>query len=275
LGGPASAYTPLAAHLASYGFVVVAADHADDFQDSAGATTALLYDRPREVVREIAYADLLTAPDGAFAGLIDTDHIAVLGHSTGGTTTFQAGGARVDFSALEAWCADKMEDPLADETCQFVGQRDVLAAKYGVDASQGDLLPSLWDSRVDALVAMAPGGELHAFGDNGISAVQVPTLILQDTADEVVSPEYNAYWAYDHIGSTNKTLAKLEGGTHLMFLKCCGYDVTAGGPRFEDLTAHLTTAFLLDNLKGDRTAHAALLPEAVAFDGVEYTTTVQ
>ncbi len=275
LGGPAGVYTPLAVHLASYGFVVVGADHGDKFLDAAGATTALLYDRPHDVVREIAYADLLTAPDGALAGLIDTEQIAVFGHSTGGTTTFQAGGARVDFSALEAWCLDKMEDPLALETCQFVGQRDVLAAKHGVDASQGDPLPSLWDSRVDALVAMAPGGELHAFGDEGMSAVQVPTLILQGAADEVVSPEYNAQWAFDQIGSANKTLAEFDGGTHLMFIFCCGYDVIAGGPRVEDLSAHLTTAFLLDILKGDKTAHAALLPDAVSFDGVEYTTTLQ
>ena len=72
LGGPAGAYTPLAVHLASYGFVVVGADHGDHFQDAAGATTALLYDRPDDVMREIAYADLLAAPDGAFAGLIGT-----------------------------------------------------------------------------------------------------------------------------------------------------------------------------------------------------------
>ena len=275
LGAPIGVYTPLAAHLASYGFVVVGADHGDVFEDAGSTTTGLLYDRPHDVVREIAFADSLTAADGSLAGLIDTNHIAVLGHSSGGTTTFQVGGARVDFAALEAWCADKMSDPLAAETCQFVGQRDVLAAKYGVNASQGDALPALSDTRVDALVAMAPGGELHAVGDEGISAVKVPTLILQGTADEVVSPEFNAYWAYDHIGSTNKTLVKFDGGTHLMFISCCGYDATIGGPRSEDARAHLTTAFLLDVLKGDATAHSALLPGAVTFDGVEYSTTAQ
>ena len=46
-------------------------------------------------------------------------------------------------------------------------------------------------------------------------------------------------------------------------------------PRSEDARAHLTTAFQLDVLKNDATAHSALLPGAVTFDGVEYTTTVQ
>jgi predicted dienelactone hydrolase len=204
--------------------------------------------------------------------LIDTEHIGVLGHSTGGTTVFQAGGARVDFAAEATFCADKDGDSLAAEACQFIGQRDVLAAKYGVDASDGDLLPALADSRVDALVAMAPGGELQVFGEDGIGAVNVPTLILQGAADEFLSLEYNAYWVYNHIGSSNKALAVFDGGSHLMFLDCCGYDASAGGPRFEDLYPHLATAFLLDNLKGDPVAHAALAPDAVDIDGVTFTT---
>ena len=268
LGGSPIAYTLLAAHLASYGFVVAGAGHNDG--PSPQITTLLLYDRPQDIVREIAYADTLTAPDGALAGLIDTEHIAVLGHSTGGTTAFQAGGASVDFSALEAWCMDKGSDQLVEETCQFVGHEDELAAGYGADPAPAGLLPPVWDERVDAIVAMAPGGELHAFGDDGMAAVQVSTLILVGTADEYVSPEYNAYWAYDHISSSQKALVAIEGGTHMMFGRCCGYDEALGGPRSEDLWAHLTTAFLLDILKGDLTAHNALLPDAVSFTGVEY-----
>jgi predicted dienelactone hydrolase len=283
LGGQRSAYTHLAVHLASYGFVVAAAEHDDSGFDLTvpivpvddQITTLLLYDRPHDIMREIAYADTLTATNGTLAGLIDTEHIAILGHSTGGTTTFQAGGARVDFTALEAWCNDQGINGFTRETCQFVGHGDALATRYGVDKPQDGLFPPLWDNRVDAIVAMAPGGELHAFGDDGIAAVQVPTLILVGTADEYVSPEYNAYWAYDHISSQNKTLASFNGGSHMMFLSCCGYDAAKGGPRFEDLKAHLTTAFLLDILKGDQTAHNALLPEAVMFADVEYKTTIQ
>lgn len=37
-----------------------------------------------------------------------------------------------------------------------------------------------------------------------------------------------------------------------------------------DLMHHFTTAFLLDTLKGDPAAHAALAPEAVSFPGIEY-----
>jgi hypothetical protein len=42
-----------------------------------------------------------------------------------------------------------------------------------------------------------------------------------------------------------------------------------------DLINHFSTAFLLDTLNGDKAAHAALLPEAVTFPGIEYTTAIQ
>ena len=43
--------------------------------------------------------------------------------------------------------------------------------------------------------------------------------------------------------------------------------------RATDLINHFTTAFLLDVLKGDLEAHKALLPEAVTFEEIQYTTT--
>jgi hypothetical protein len=45
--------------------------------------------------------------------------------------------------------------------------------------------------------------------------------------------------------------------------------------RAHDLINHFTTAFLLDKLKGDSEAHKALLPEAVSFSGIAYTTTME
>ena len=43
--------------------------------------------------------------------------------------------------------------------------------------------------------------------------------------------------------------------------------------RAHDLINHFTTAFLLDVMKNDPEAHKALLPEAVTFEEVQYTTT--
>ncbi|MBK8021522.1 MAG: hypothetical protein IPK19_08850 [Chloroflexi bacterium] len=40
--------------------------------------------------------------------------------------------------------------------------------------------------------------------------------------------------------------------------------------RTQDLTHHFAAAFLLDILKGDAEAHAALAPDAVSFPGITY-----
>ena len=48
---------------------------------------------------------------------------------------------------------------------------------------------------------------------------------------------------------------------------------TLAADRAQDLIHHFTTAFLLDVLKGDKEAHKALLPEAVKFEEIQYTTT--
>ena len=289
LGGSRYSYFRLSEHLASYGFIVVGVEHIGTaIRDNILGTADIgnsnnivsLYYRPSDIVHTIAYADTLTAADGPLAGLIDTDHIAVWGHSTGGTTVFQAGGALIDFKALSAWCAGKESDVFAEESCQFVGHEDDLAAFYGADNPGAALFPPLWDTRIDALVAASPGGELHAFGAEGIAAVQVPTLIMFGSLDPFVSPEYNAHWAYDEIGSRDKTLVTFENGDHMMFANCpaafkdlCGYDAVWDIDRAHDLINHFTTAFLLAVLYDDADAAAALAPDAVSFPGITYETT--
>lgn len=290
LGGSRYLYYILAEHLASYGFVVAAVDHVgttirEYIQKTAdlGSQNDItsLYYRPSDIVRTIAYADTLTATGGPLAGLIDTKNVAVWGHSTGGTTAFQAAGARIDLTALKTWCADKQADKWAAESCQFLDHKNELATLYGVSNPDTGLFPALWDTRVRAVVAAAPGGELHAFGTTGIAAVQVPTLIMFGTADPSVFPTYNALWAYDQIGSSNKSLLTFDNGGHLMFGNCpplfkdlCN-DAVWDVDRVHDLTDHFTTAFLLDVLKGDKDAHKVLLPDAVEFSGIEYKTTMK
>lgn len=282
LMGSGSVYFLWGTHLASYGFVVITVD-AKDFGDTSldAASNAeadaivLLHDHPNDILREIAFADTLTAPGGAFAAQIDTAHIGVWGYAAGGTTALQAAGARIDFQALGSWCADKRSDYFAEESCQFVGHETAVAALYGVTDPMAEPLPPLADNRVAAIVLAAAGGQLHAFDGDGLTGLAVPALIMAGTGDVSVSPTYNSRWAFDQIGSPIKALAIFDGGTGRSFRSCCGYDRAQGGPNLHDLRAHLTTAFLLDVLKGDPAAHRALLQGAVDIPGVEYQTTMQ
>ncbi|WP_457155707.1 alpha/beta hydrolase family protein, partial [Mesorhizobium sp. P5_C1] len=89
-----ASYGTLGRQLASYGFVVAAADYDtglsgpldEGVSREDGRAIWLLYNHPANVVRVIEYTDSLTAPGGKLAGIIDTSRIGVWGHSSGGTT---------------------------------------------------------------------------------------------------------------------------------------------------------------------------------------------
>jgi predicted dienelactone hydrolase len=257
---------------ASQGFVVAAAnyDDPDPWMDKVllgdQRALALLYARPADVLRVIGFADELKAPGGKLAGVIDTSRIGVWGLSTGGTTVIQAAGAQIDLKAMDDWCAANGKDTYAYETCQFVGHEQAIAARFGSTDPFAEPLPSVWDRRVAALVATSPGGELHAFGDKGIAAVKVPALIMFAADDKIVSPKFNALWAYDGIGSAEKALGSYDHGGHTLFM-------SPWSPHFYEATA-LATEFFVAILKADPSARAALMPQAVSLPGVIYKTTL-
>jgi predicted dienelactone hydrolase len=248
--------------LASHGFVAFASTY--DYIGGGGIGPRLLYRRPADVVRVIGYADTLTASNGKLAGLIDTSHIGVWGMSTGGTTALQAGGARIDFKALNEWCAAN-EAERNGESCQFIGQESSTATLYGVPDPFAQPLPPIWDSRVAALVLASPGGELQVFGAAGIAAVKVPTLVMVASDDSMVKPELNGLWAYDGIGSKDKALAIFDKGGHALFVGL--------GPHVAQAVT-LTIAFFRHVLKGDPAGKAAVLTDAVSFSGLSYKTTL-
>jgi predicted dienelactone hydrolase len=269
LGAVGVMYGPLGRHLASHGFVVAAADYDTELFGLSGDPRSvwLLYNHPANVVRVIQYADALTAPGGKLAGVIDTSRIGVWGHSTGGTTAFQAAGAQIDLKALNAWCtANKKDTHDTYESCQFFGHELAVAAQYGVADPFAAPMPPIWDGRVAALVAGAPGGELHVFGDLGIAAVKVPTLIMFASDDSMVPPKHNALWAYDGIGSKDRALAVFDSGGHTMFL-------AQFNPEFYEAAA-LATAFFLYILKGDPAGRTVLMPDAVPFPDISYKATL-
>jgi predicted dienelactone hydrolase len=291
LGGSRLSFYLMAEHLASHGFVVMSAEHVgtalrDAFQGLADVgsenTILSIYYRPLDIMSVITFADTLTADDDSLlAGMIDTERIGLYGHSTGGTTALQAGGAGLDFAALETWCADKEDDHFAMESCQFLGHEAEIAGLFGADPGTTTVAP-MWDNRIDALVAAAPGGELQVFGDYGVAMIEIPIMFLQGTADPYVLPAYNSDWAFGLVQSDVKSLAHFENGGHLIFMYCpeafkdgCGYDPVWDMDRAHDLTNHFVTVFMLDALKGDVEAHAALLPDAVNFPGVTYETTMR
>lgn len=284
----------LTEHLASYGFVVMAADHPGSTLGSVGEDmlpgnmVPSYANRPLDVLRQIGFAERLTAPDGLLSGVIDTDRVAVSGHSFGGYTALAAGGARLDFDSFQSWCVhpeqvevDIQAEPpftvraapprLTLETCFLQYLSVPIARERGLSETPDGLWPPTTDSRIKAVVAMAPWNA-PIFGPEGLAALTAPAMILIGSADRTTHPQRDAYAAYYYLGSSDKMLVVLEGANHMAFVNkdTVRRSGSWGVQEANDMTNHFVTAFLRYVLYGDEHAASALTPEAARFDRITY-----
>jgi predicted dienelactone hydrolase len=150
------------------------------------------------------------------------------------------------------------------------------------------LWPSFGDARVTAIIPMA--SDSYLFDQAGLSKISIPMMAIGGTADTGTPYDWGTKPAYDYASSAQKALVTFVGAEHTIVGAPCEdmawlrehpayvwfcFDPVWDKERALDLIHHFSTAFLLDTLKGDLDAHAALLPDAVNFPGIEYTTTMQ
>jgi predicted dienelactone hydrolase len=257
----AANYITLEEHLASYGFIVLGTALSGD-----PAIWKHFQTRPMVTHREIDFAENLSSRDGSLKGLIDTKHIGVAGHSSGGYTALAAAGAQLNFAWFENWCADHKDSPDATWACpELLTHKQDMLALAGLDSMPKALWPSWGDARVTAVI-MQTGGAFM-FGPSGLASVTIPVMVQVGSLDTIATPEWNAYLTYDSVSSTQKALVVFDGAGHTVF-------VGSSGPT-QDIIRHFTTAFLLDTLKSDKDAHKVLLPDAVKFPGIQYKTTMK
>lgn len=282
-------YNTLVEHYASHGFIVLAPEHSEQFDLALSDMWKALVDRPNDVKQTLDYAERLTAPGGAMAGLIDMANVAVVGHSYGGYTALAMAGAQIDFTAYRDLCAALSADDPRAFLCQpIVPMEAEMAARAGLDPMPAGLWESFGDPRVKAIIPMA--GDAYHFGEAGLSKITIPMLVIGGTADTGTPFDWGSRLAYDFAASEQKTLVGFEGAEHMIFSTPCEsqpwlqeHPYAAGictDPVWDktlalDLIHHFSTAFLIDMLKGDQAAHNALLPDAVQFPGIEYQTTLR
>ena len=281
-------YSTLVEHYASQGYIVLAPEHNETFDQSLTGFWKALIDRPVDIHRTIDYAELLTKPGALMAGLIDMDNIAVVGHSYGGYTALAAGGARFDFAAYKTRCATLTADNPLNFFCDPVVPKEAdMATRAGLPSTPSGLWPSFGDPRVKAVISMA--GDAYLFDQRGLAELKVPVMAMGGTVDEGTPYMWGAKPTYDYAGSKNKTLITFPGAGHMLFVDPCenlpwvqnsfyrdGFCIDAvWDKRPLDIVAHYTTAFLRDTLNADPRARAALAGQQPHLDHVEYKTTIQ
>lgn len=280
----ATSYSWLAEHLASYGFVVIAAEHRETLDPQNGLWRAAVT-RPQDILAVFAYVDAAVEPGGMLEGLIDPEVTAVVGHSYGGYTVLAAAGAQIHTASFEAHCeeARKTEDPTAWLCDMLLPRIADMADLAGLEAIPEGLWPNAADPRVDAIVSMA--GDAYFFGQRGLTNVDVPVLAIGGTLDSDTPLGWGPQPSYEYSSSPTKALLGLNDAEHMIFTNTCEAirwyakwlfgefcsDSVWNRNQAHDLIGHFTTAFLLAELKQDAAAAAALMPDAVAFPNVTYT----
>lgn len=281
----AGVYGWLAEHIASYGFVVMAPEHGEWMDTALSGLWQAVPARPRDVRDVLAFVDEEVGAGGAFAGLIDSQRVAVLGHSYGGYTALAGAGARMHTEELTAHCesayaADHPSAWLCDKLLPHLGE---MAARAGLESVPPGLWPDWADPRVDAAVALA--GDAFFFGQEGLAGIDVPVLAMGGTEDMDTPYAWGTQPTYAHISSERKVQVGLEGAEHMIFTGPCEkipfylrplageFCADSGWDRSyaHGLVGHFTVAFLLAELAGDAQAGAALSPESVDFPAVSYT----
>ena len=186
-------------------------------------------ERPRDIVRTLDYAEALNA-DGALAGLIDLDNVAVVGHSYGGYTALAA-AARRSTSTPSANAAAHW--PRTTPRCSCVrrcwARTPSWRRQLGLADAPAGLWPSMGDPRVDAIVPMA--GDAFLFDEDGLANVTVPMMAIGGTADTGTPFDWGSGLAYDYAGSAQKSLVGLAGrGAHDCGQPLCRHAVAGEQP---------------------------------------------
>ncbi len=198
-----SATTTLGAapQLASYGFAVLSIENNDPPLRQID-----LIQRPMDILFVLNHLAAIKEQD-ALAGLIDFDHVGMTGYSLGAWTALLFSGARLDPSSRDTYCAtvEKPEDLAcaigADVLQQMLDER----AQYDPPLIEGEPWPAYTDDRIIAVMPVAPCFGPF-FGERGLAAATLPTLIIGLERDERCTYERDALYIYDYLGSEDRAL---------------------------------------------------------------------
>ncbi len=211
-GARSDAYSYLARHLASHGFVVAAPEHLGSDLDYrqvflAGKLNDLLV--PQELIsrsRDITYLldelEKQVAPQGSLAGVIDLGRVGVLGNSLGATTALSVAGAPLNLQRLRADCNDDRLTLSMSFLVQCVAKTAAMQP-----------LVNLGDRRIKAVLAAYPLTS-SIFGPESLSQINVPTFIIGGSNDFIAPVVQDQIHPFLWLKTPEKYLMLIVPGTH-------------------------------------------------------------
>jgi len=208
-GGSAESTAWLATKLANAGALVIAADHpASSGGNPERASIMEVWTQPGDVSQII---DQFLLSD--WRNYIDTDRIAVVGFSLGGTTAMSLAGMRLQFEQFPLFCETHDDGACRAFRQHFASIDDRFLARANADLSE---------SRIRAAVAIAPAFVETATTDS-LSSLQVPVLVVAGELDQQLPPETHARPFRQFLPGHSRYL-EVSGAQHFSFLPICGDD---------------------------------------------------
>lgn len=231
----------LMVHLASWGYHVVAMEHAGDTTfDGGDRETEIYYQRPHDVSATLDH--------------LGVEQTVALGHSFGGYTTFALSGATYDPEVVAC--------PEGEERRDFC---DTMT-----EEKQSLFLDGFRDERILATVPMA-AGDYDLFGASGIANVATPTLMMTGDCDHPPGSFADELW--ENLGGDKTGLVLADGG-HNSFTNFAGTldncDVLIDPEEGWTVIQGWTLAFVMLHLDGD-TAVQPVLDNAVVWSDAAST----
>ncbi|MDY7020539.1 MAG: alpha/beta hydrolase [Cyanobacteriota bacterium] len=201
----------LARHIASYGFIVATPEHIGsslDYRSSfiRGEVDLLLspieyVSRPLDITYLLDEVEELIRTDSFWRERINFDQIGVIGNSFGGTTALALAGAEINYNRLRQQCTP---DSITLNVSLLLQCRAVYLPPTNYD---------LRDPRVKAIVAAHPLTSA-LYGPEGMSKVEVPTLMVAGATDIVTPVIQEQIHPFLWLDAPEKYLAVMVPGTH-------------------------------------------------------------
>jgi predicted dienelactone hydrolase len=209
-GGSWINQTWLASALAHLGYIVAAVNHpGTTSRDRSPQAAAQLWQRPVDLSRAI---DAVTAQPEKF-GVVAKDRIAVIGHSLGGWTVLETGGARFDPERFAEDC--KAHTQLASCTVYQQINPDSTAQ------SKARLAADWRDQRVTAVVSLDLGLS-RGMTDASLATYPVPILVIAAGVPSKELPaQLESVDLAKRLPKTSSRYVEISDASHFTFMAIC------------------------------------------------------
>ncbi|MDY6806106.1 MAG: alpha/beta hydrolase [Cyanobacteriota bacterium] len=212
-----STFVYLAEHFASHGFAVAVPEHIDSNADfvekifagfSAPVEADAFVNRPLDLTYLLDTIEERYESDPLWKGKLNLTEVGAIGQSFGGYTVLATAGAGfASEETLRSKC--ESEDPSIIFNISLLLQCRALEVEAPTN--------NLRDERITSVIAINPITS-GVFGPEGMSKLQVPTMIVAGSEDIFAPPVEEQVRSFAGLTAPDKYLVVTKPGTHFSFI---------------------------------------------------------